>query len=155
MLTFRDKTLYPESFLMSEYDLSFRASRENYPPPPLKLVSFKMEFITLIMMQSASEEADLTSGSLLRLRLSPAGQSASHQWALSSSRSSTRARTSLPCRLQRLASTAGGCWQKDLGLVFLGAKQPKLSFLLTWYAACFPNVCLQQWRRIKISIKQQ
>lgn len=72
-----------------------------------------MEFITLILLQSASEEANLTSVSLLRLHLSPAGQSVSHQWVLSSSRRSTTRRTRLnarqhpcfhSCHLQRLAS---------------------------------------------------
>lgn len=85
------------------------ASREIYSA---QIAFFKMEFITQILMQSASEEADLTSVSLLRLHLSP-GQSVSHQWALSSSRRSATRRKPLAarphpcfhsCHLQRLAS---------------------------------------------------
>lgn len=67
-LTYTDKTILPKSFLKSEGDLSMFHG-ENILP---KLPTFKMDFITLILMQSASEEATLTSVSLLRPHLSPA-----------------------------------------------------------------------------------
>lgn len=68
-LTYTDKTIRPESFLMSEGDLSMFHGKNILP----KLPTFKMDFITLILMQSSSEEeATLTSVSLLGLHLSPA-----------------------------------------------------------------------------------
>lgn len=103
------KTTRPKSFWKSVV-WSHHVSSERYSP---QIAFFKMEFIMLILMQSASEEADLTSVSLLRLHLSPARQSVSHQWALSSPRRSTTRRTHLnarpdpsshSCQLQRLAS---------------------------------------------------
>lgn len=48
-LTYTDKTIRPESFLMSEGDLSMFHGKNILP----KLPTFKMDFITLILMQSA------------------------------------------------------------------------------------------------------